>query len=99
MDIILVPLLVLLMSLINLVVWIIIIQVILSWLRVFNIINFNNRFVFMLVSTLDRVTEPLLRPIRKIIPQFGGVDFAPVLLIFFLYFVQGVLGRIAARLV
>ena len=57
--------------------WIIIIQAILSWLVAFNVINTYNDFVRSLLRALDRITEPLYRPIRKILPDFGGLDFSP----------------------
>jgi YggT family protein len=65
----------------QLLVWIIIIQVILSWLVAFNVINLQSNFVRTIVETLDRVTTPLYRPIRKMMPDFGGIDFSPIVLI------------------
>ena len=61
--------------------WIIIIQVILSWLVAFNVINRQSNFVGTVVDTLDRITAPLYRPIRRIMPDFGGIDFSPIVLI------------------
>ena len=57
--------------------WIIIIQAILSWLVVFNVINTHSDFVRMFLGALERLTEPLYRPIRRIMPDFGGIDFTP----------------------
>jgi len=65
----------------QLLVWIIIIQVILSWLVAFNVIKLQSNFVRTIVETLDRVTTPLYRPIRKMMPDFGGIDFSPIVLI------------------
>jgi YggT family protein len=65
----------------QLLVWIIIIQVILSWLVAFNVINLQSNFIRTIVDTLDRVTTPLYRPIRKLMPDFGGIDFSPIVLI------------------
>ena len=62
-------------------VWIIIAQVILSWLVAFNVINTSSNFVRTLLDALDRITAPLYRPIRKIMPDFGGIDFSPIVLI------------------
>ena len=62
-------------------VWIIIAQVILSWLVAFNVINTGSNFVRTLLDGLDRLTAPLYRPIRKIMPDFGGIDFSPIVLI------------------
>ena len=62
-------------------VWIIIAQVILSWLVAFNVINTSSNFVRTLLDALDLLTAPLYRPIRKIMPDFGGIDFSPIVLI------------------
>lgn len=68
------------------VVWIIFAQIILSWLVAFNVINTSSNFVRSALNFLDRVTAPLYRPVRKIMPDFGGIDFSPmvILLIIFL---------------
>ncbi|MBA3666843.1 MAG: YggT family protein [Sphingomonas sp.] len=62
-------------------VWIIIAQVIVSWLVAFNVINTSSGFVRTLLDVLERITAPLYRPIRKIMPDFGGIDFSPIVLI------------------
>jgi len=62
-------------------VWIIIAQVIISWLVAFNVINTQSNFVRTLLDALDRLTAPLYRPIRRIMPDFGGIDFSPIVLI------------------
>ncbi|MGI8932103.1 MAG: YggT family protein [Sphingomicrobium sp.] len=62
-------------------VWIIIAQIILSWLVAFNVINTQSGFVRTLYDGLERLTAPLYRPIRKIMPDFGGIDFSPIVLI------------------
>jgi len=62
-------------------VWIIIVQVILSWLVAFNVINTSSNFVRTVLDALDRLTAPLYRPIRKVMPDFGGIDFSPIVLI------------------
>lgn len=71
--------------------WIIMIQVILSWLFVFNVINHSNDMVRQLVRGLDAVTEPLYRPIRRILPDFGGLDFAPMIVLLVIYILQRIL--------
>lgn len=72
--------------LLNVVWWIIIIQAILSWLIAFNVINTHNDTVRTIWEALKRMTEPLYRPIRRILPDFGALDLSPlvVLLILFL---------------
>lgn len=62
-------------------VWILIIQIILSWLVAFKVIDTSNNFVRTMLDGLDRLTEPMYRPIRKIMPDFGGIDFSPIVLI------------------
>jgi YggT family protein len=62
-------------------VWVIIVQVILSWLVAFNVINTSSNFVRTALDALERLTAPLYRPIRKILPDFGGIDFSPIILI------------------
>jgi YggT family protein len=79
---------------IDLYIWVVIISAILSWLVAFNVVNTGNRFVFMVGDFLYRITEPALRPIRRIVPNFGGVDITPIALILGLWFVQMVLGEV-----
>jgi YggT family protein len=71
--------------------WVVIAQVILSWLIAFNIINTYNRFVASIGDVLYRLTEPALRPLRNLLPNLGGVDISPVLLILLLWFIQNLL--------
>jgi YggT family protein len=59
----------------------IIIQIILSWLVAFNVINTNSDFMRSFLMALERMTAPLYRPIRKILPDFGGIDFSPLVLL------------------
>lgn len=81
-------LLLLIVRLLSLYKWILIIWVVLSWLISFNVVNTRNRFVYLLSDFLYRVTEPALRPIRRILPNFGGIDISPVILIFIIWFLQ-----------
>ena len=62
-------------------VWVIIAQVIISWLVAFNVINTTSNFVRTVLDVLDRLTAPLYRPIRRLMPDFGGIDFSPIVLI------------------
>ena len=84
----------LLSTLINLYIWVIIIGVILSWLVAFNVINVHNQFVRSLYSGLAGLTEPTLRPIRNFLPNFGGLDISPVILIIGLMFLERILFRV-----
>ena len=67
--------------LLSVVMWIIIIQVVLSWLFAFNILNVSSQGVRAFANALDRLTAPLYRPIRRMLPDFGGIDFSPLVLI------------------
>lgn len=74
--------------LLNVLWWIIIIQVILSWLVAFNVLNTSSHGLRAFVSALDRITEPLYRPIRKLLPDFGGIDFSPLIVLLLIHAVQ-----------
>lgn len=75
--------------------WIIIIQAILSWLVAFNVINTYNDFVRSFLTALDRITEPLYRPIRRVLPDFGGIDFSPIVALLLIIVVQRLLHGLA----
>ena len=68
--------------------WVIIISAILSWLVAFNVVNTSSPFVIRAQEFFFRLTEPALRPIRRVVPVFGGIDVSPVILILIIYFVQ-----------
>ena len=82
------PFLWLILQLLDLYMWAVIIGVVLSWLVAFNVVNTSNRFIFMVGDFLHRITEPALRPIRRTIPNLGGIDISPVILIILLIFAQ-----------
>ena len=67
--------------LIQILLWIIIVQAVLSWLVAFNVVNTHNDFVRTVLTALYRLTEPLYRPIRRILPDLGGLDFSPMVVI------------------
>lgn len=71
--------------------WIVIASAIVSWLLAFGVINIRNQFVRMVVDFLHKVTEPALRPIRRIMPNLGGVDISPVILLLGLFFLRSLL--------
>ena len=75
--------------------WIIVVQMILSWLVAFNVINTYNDFVRGLLKGLDRITEPVYRPIRKVLPDFGGLDFSPMVVLLVLWILNRVLYDVA----
>ena len=78
--------------------WIIIIQVVLSWLFAFNVLNSSSEGLRRFVEALDRVTEPLYRPIRKLLPDFGGIDFSPLIVLLLLGVLQILLDGAEASL-
>jgi YggT family protein len=85
-------------SLINLIstaidiyIWVIIASVVLSWLIAFNVVNTTNRFVYTVGDFLYRATEPALRPFRRVLPNLGGIDVSPVVLILLLIFLRSLL--------
>jgi YggT family protein len=69
--------------------WIIIIQAVLSWLIAFNVINMSNDTLRGIWMTLDRLTEPLYRPIRRIMPDFGALDLSPMVVLILIIIIQG----------
>ena len=79
-------------TVINLYIWALIISAILSWLSAFNVINSHNRLVYTVGDFLYRITEPALRPIRNILPDLGGIDISPVILILIIIFIRYVIA-------
>ena len=78
----------LILLVIRIYIWLLIAQAILSWLLAFGVVNRYNRGVAVIGDFLYRVTEPALRPIRNILPNFGGIDISPIILILILYFIS-----------
>jgi YggT family protein len=68
--------------------WIIIASAILSWLVAFGVVNVRNQFIRVVVDFLYRITEPVLRPIRRLLPNLGGIDISPVIALLLIIFVQ-----------
>lgn len=73
--------------------YVIIIVAILSWLIAFNVINIYNDFVRSIWNALNALTEPLLRPIRQVLPNLGGIDISPVVLIILIWLLQDIIQR------
>jgi YggT family protein len=75
-------------TVLNLYFWVIMIGVVMSWLVSFNVVNTRNQLVGTIHDATNRLTEPALRPIRKVIPPLGGIDLSPVVLIIGIGFAQ-----------
>lgn len=78
--------------------YIIIAQAIISWLVAFNVINTNSDFVRQFLGALERITAPLYRPIRRILPDFGGIDFSPIVVLLLIYVLRILLAGVARDL-
>ena len=81
-------------TVIDIYIWILIASAVLSWLVAFNVVNTRNQFVATVGDVLYRLTEPVLAPIRRILPNFGGLDISPVVLILLLIFIRRLLVEI-----
>jgi len=98
MDVIAGPLIEVLYIAIRLYIWVVIAAAIMSWLIAFGVVNTYNRVVYVINDFLYRMTEPALRPFRRFLPNLGGIDISPVVLILALYFGEMVLGNIRDKL-
>jgi YggT family protein len=76
---------------ISIYIWVLIAQAVLSWLIVFGIVNTRNRAVVTIGDMMWRLTDPALRPIRRILPDLGGIDISPVVLILLLWFIRSLM--------
>ena len=83
-------------SIINIYIWIIIINAVLSWLVAFNVLNTQNRFVFSLLNATYQLTDPVLNKIRRFIPNLGSIDISPVVLILLLIFIRNLFFELLA---
>ncbi|ATN36330.1 hypothetical protein ACO34A_21305 [Rhizobium sp. ACO-34A] len=75
----------------NLYTWVLIASAIFSWLYAFNVINSSNSFVNSIGTFLYNVTEPVLRPIRKILPDLGGIDISPIVVLLLIFFIRSLM--------
>ena len=93
-----VPLIGFIVLVIDLYIWVVIAGAILSWLIAFNVVNTQNRFVYSVADMLYRITDPALRPIRRVLPNLGGIDISPVILILLLLFVRNLIQELFATM-
>jgi len=77
----------------DLYIWLLIAAAVLSWLVAFNVVNARNQFVAMVGDFLFRITEPVLRPIRNMLPSLGGIDVSPVVVILIIILIKDVIVR------
>jgi YggT family protein len=99
MSSLLAPLIEVLLAIIDLFKWCLIGSIVLSWLISFNVVNVRNRAVYMINDVLYRITEPALRPLRRIIPATGSLDLSPIALFFILWLIQSYLGMFLGHLI
>ena len=83
-------------SVINIYIWLIIINAVLSWLVAFNVLNTQNRFVFAVLNATHQLTDPVLNKIRRYIPNLGSIDISPVVLILLLIFIRNLFFELLA---
>ncbi|KKB78863.1 hypothetical protein VW35_10270 [Devosia soli] len=72
--------------------WVLLIMIIMSWLISFNVINTRNQFVEAVWRVLNQLTEPVLRPIRRLLPNFSGLDLSPLVAFLLIFFIQSIIG-------
>lgn len=89
-----ISLLQLIAAIIQIYIWCLVINVILSWLISFRILNTSNQFVARVNDFFNRITEPALQPIRRVIPPVGGIDISPIVLILLLWFIRNLMFEI-----
>ena len=78
--------------------WIMIVMIIMSWLISFNVINTRNQFVAGLWRVLNQLTEPILKPIRRLIPPVGGLDLSPLIVFVVIFFLQSFIANDLPRM-
>ena len=92
------PFLWLILTVIDIYFWIILAMVILSWLVAFNVVNRSNPYVRQIGTALERLTAPLLRPIRRVLPDLGGIDISPIVLLIAMQFFGMLVTRVFVNL-
>jgi len=99
MDIIAIPFLLLIKSVIGFTIWIVLADVIISWLIALNIFNTNNKIIFSIIDTISKISGFMLNPIRSRLPtNFGSIDISPIVLILFLTFIENIINRILIKI-
>ncbi len=83
--------------LLSIVTWVIIVQVVLSWLLAFNVLNTSSHGVRTFAVAIDRLTAPLYRPIRRMLPDFGGIDFSPLVVLILIQVIKRLLDGVVTQ--
>ncbi len=78
--------------------WVFLIMIIMSWLINFNVINTRNQFVAQVWRIINAITEPILKPIRRVIPPMGGLDLSPIVVFIIIFFLQNFIARDLPRM-
>ena len=78
--------------------WVFLIMIIMSWLINFNVINTRNQFVAQLWRIINAITEPILKPIRRVLPSMGGLDLSPIVVFIIIFFLQSFIARDLPRM-
>ncbi|GGF66161.1 YggT family protein [Terasakiella brassicae] len=99
MDVVLVPLFQVLLAILNIYELIVVVTVVMSWLFHFNVINYSNQFVRIVWDICSKLTEPLLSRIRQFLPDMGGIDLSPIVLLLVVFFLQSVVQQLMFKLV
>tara|TARA_B100000787_G_C15924409_1_gene178025 strand:+ start:82 stop:363 length:282 start_codon:yes stop_codon:yes gene_type:complete len=82
------PFLILIYQAIDIYFYVLIANIIMSWLIAFNVVNMQNKFVVTILVATNKLTDPLLNPIRRMVPNLGGIDVSPIILVLLLIFIQ-----------
>ena len=87
------PILLLCYRVIDIYFYILIVNIVLSWLVAFNVVNMQNRFVATILYATNRLTDPLLNPIRRVLPNLGGIDISPIIVLLAIQFLRSLLAE------
>ncbi len=98
MDVIIVPLFQVLLAILNIYELIVVIAVVMSWLFHFNVINYSNQFVRLIWDVCSKLTEPFLSRIRSFLPNMGGIDLSPIVLLLLVFFIQNVVHQLMFKM-
>lgn len=97
MDILFIPLVTVILIALDLYWWAVVVHIVIGWLEQFNVVNRYNPFIYNVNTFLFRIVEPVLVPIRRFLPDLGGIDLSPLILILAIVFTQGVLGMLRLK--